>query len=113
MSGDTNGYTSLPARCVDFPYPQPYGRLPWRAITREEDLAMETWVWVCDRLKNIYPVRRTARGLEAPPELGLGAMWRAGLIEAPTHWLPWRPDLVEGVLRHMPGVLRMTRPNQG
>lgn len=98
---------------LDCPYRPPYDRLPWQPITCNEDLPLDTWVWVRDRMKNIYPVARTARGVEVPPELGLPQMVRAGVLGVPIAWLPWTPDLVSAVLRDGPAFLRRTGVTHG
>lgn len=97
-----------------FPYPKPYSGLPWQPILLQSDLPMNRWVWVSDRLCNIYPVRLTARGLEAPRECELVKMQLAGLIERPIRWLPWNPDAVALLIgQYIPGVVRRMRPKHG
>ena len=97
-----------------FPYPTPYSSLPWQPILLQADLPLDRWVWVSDRLYNIYPVRRTHRGLEAPRECELVRMQQAGLIDRPIRWLPWHPDGVALLIgQYLPGMIRRTRPNHG
>lgn len=98
---------------LDFPYRRPYARLPWWRITCTEDLPMDEWVWVMDRVQNIYPVARTVRGIEVPPALGLPEMVRAGLIGKPIAWLPWTPDVVSHILQYGPALLRRTHVTNG
>lgn len=103
----------LEHHALTFPYPKPYSALPWEPIGQSTDLPLDTWVWVSDRLYNIYPAARTTRGLEVPPQLNLGAMVKAGVLDKPMRWLPFRPDRVEQFLHRFPIALRHMRPAHG
>lgn len=98
---------------MSFPYGTPYSRLPWRVIERQTDLPLDEWVWVSDRLHNIYPAARTARGLEVPPNLNIVEMQRAGFLDLPRYWLPFKPDRLTELLAHVPAILRFSRPAHG
>ena len=106
--------TLTPDEAASFPYPKPWGALPWQSITTQADLPLDEWVWVADRQHNIWPAARTARGLEVPGYLDLRARAKAGLLKKPIYWLPFTPDAVVVLIgQRLPGLLRRGRPNHG
>lgn len=84
-----------------FPYPEPYERLRWTRITKDDPTSwppLNDYVWVHDRHFNIYPAVRTLRGLEVPKGFKEQIMRPSILkvhvlhIEPPVAWLPLDPD---------------------